>query len=51
MAVGVSRRFAALLLILSLGACAGQLRELDMATSFTDGRFQVEWQSAQTAKG
>jgi hypothetical protein len=50
-AAGVSRRLAPLLLILSLGACAGQLRELGMAASFTDGRFQVEWQSAQTTKG
>jgi len=50
-AAEVSRRVTALLLILSLGACAGQLRELGMAASFTDGRFQVEWQSAQTAKG
>jgi hypothetical protein len=50
-AAGVSRRLAALLVILALGACAGQLRELGMAASFTDGRFQVEWQSAQTAKG
>ena len=46
-----SRRLAALLLILSLGACAGQARELGMGASFTDGRFQVEWQRAQTTKG
>lgn len=46
-----SRRVAALLLILSLGACAGQAQELGMAASFTDGRFQVEWQRAQTTKG
>ena len=51
MAAEVSRRLAALLLILSLGACAGQTRELGMAASFTDGRFQVEWQRAQTTKG
>ena len=46
-----SRRLAALLLILSLGACAGPARELGMAASFTDGRFQVEWKRAQTTKG
>jgi hypothetical protein len=46
-----SRRLAALLLALTLGACAGQIREPGVAASFTDGRFQVEWQRAQTAKG
>ncbi len=46
-----SKRLAALLLALTLGACAGQARELGMAASFTDGRFQVEWQTAQTTKG
>ena len=46
-----SRRLAALLLILTLGACAGQVGGLGMTASFTDGRFQIEWQTAQTAKG
>ena len=50
MAVG-SRGLAALLLMLTLGGCAGPVRELGMAASFTDGRFQVEWQTTQTAKG
>ena len=50
-AAAVSRRLAAYLLILSLGACAGPSRDLGMAVTFTDGRFQIEWQTAQTAKG
>jgi hypothetical protein len=50
-AAAVSRRLAALLLILSLGACAGQARGPGVAASFSDGRFRIEWQTAQTAKG
>jgi hypothetical protein len=46
-----SRRLAALLLVLSLSACAGQVGELSVATAFQDGRFQVEWRTAQTKKG
>jgi len=46
-----SKRLAALLLALTLCACASQAQELGMAASFTDGRFQVEWQTAQTTKG
>ena len=38
---------------LSLGACAApvQLRPQDMANSFSDGRFQVTWETAQTKTG
>jgi hypothetical protein len=38
---------------LSLGACAAQVqvRPQDMANSFSDGRFQVTWETAQTKKG
>jgi len=38
---------------LALGACAAQVqvRQQDTATSFSDGRFQVEWETAQTKKG
>ena len=46
-----SRRLAALLLVLTLSACAGQTWEPGKAVSLTDGRFQVEWQAAQTSKG
>ena len=48
-----SRRLAALLLALTLGACAGQVqvRQQDMAATFSDGRFQVTWEIAQTKKG
>jgi len=48
-----SRRLGALLLILALGACATQVqvRQQDMANSFSDGRFKVTWETAQTKKG
>lgn len=48
-----SRRLGALLLILTLGACAApvQVRQQDMAVTFSDGRFQVTWETAQTKKG
>ncbi len=46
-----SRRLAALLLVLTLSACAGQTWEPGKAVSLTDGRFQVEWQAAQTSTG
>ena len=48
-----SRRLAALLLALTLGACAaqGQVPQQDMAATSSDGRFQVTWESAQTKKG
>jgi hypothetical protein len=48
-----SRRIGALLLALTLGACAPQIqvRQQDMAASFSDSRFQVEWETAQTKKG
>ena len=39
--------------VLTLGACAAQVqvRQQDMANSFSDGRFQVTWETAQTKKG
>jgi len=49
-----SRPLAALLLALALGACTGavsQSRQTGMSASFTDGRFQVEWGTAQTQDG
>lgn len=44
---------AALLLVLALGACAAQVpvRKQDMAVTFTEGRFQLTWEIAQTKKG
>ncbi|HEV2054246.1 MAG TPA: FxLYD domain-containing protein [Methylomirabilota bacterium] len=51
--MAVSRRLPALLLAVTLGACAaqGQVRQQDMAVTFSDGRFQVTWETAQTKKG
>lgn len=51
--VAVSRRLPALLLAVTLGACAGQVqvRQQDMSATFSDGRFQVTWETAQTKKG
>ena len=48
-----SRRFGALLLALALGACAtpAQLQRPDISATFSDGRFQVTWETAQTKKG
>ena len=48
-----SRRFSALLLALALGACAtpAQLQRPDISATFSDGRFQVTWETAQTKKG
>lgn len=46
-----SSGLAALLLVLTLGACAGQITEQGMAASFSDGRFRVDWQTAQTKQG
>ena len=48
-----SRRLGALLLALTLGACAtqAQVRQPDMSATFSDGRFQVTWETAQTKKG
>jgi hypothetical protein len=44
---------ALLACLLALGACAPQfqVRQQDMATSSSDGRFQVTWETAQTKKG
>ena len=53
-AAAASKTLAALLLALMLGACGGpvtQVRETGMAASFMDGRFQVEWGTAQTRQG
>lgn len=48
-----SRRFGALLLALALGACVTsvQVQRPDMSATFSDGRFQVTWETAQTKKG
>ena len=46
-----SRRLAALLLIATLGACAEPIQNQGLAVSFSDGRFQVEWWTAQTKAG
>jgi len=50
----VSRPLGTLLLALTLGACAGQATRAPapgLAASFTEGRFQVEWQTAQSKQG
>jgi len=50
----VNRPFAALLLALALGACSREVvlfEKPGMAASFTDGRFQIEWGTAQTRQG
>jgi hypothetical protein len=48
-----SKRLVVLLLALAFGACATQVqvREPDMSVTFSDGRFQVTWETAQTKKG
>ena len=46
-----SRRLGALLLALTLCACAEPIQTQGVAVSFSDGRFQVEWQTAQTKAG
>jgi len=48
-----NRRFGALLLALALGACAtpAQPQRPDISATFSDGRFQVTWETAQTKKG
>ena len=53
MAAAASRRLGALLLTLTLGACATQVqvRSPDLSATFSDGRFQVTWETAQTKKG
>lgn len=54
MAAAVSRPLAALLLALTLGACAGPAalsRAPSLTASFTDGRFRVEWGTAQSKDG
>jgi hypothetical protein len=53
-AAAASRLVARLLLALMLGACSGpvaEIRATGMSASFTDGRFQIEWQTAQTMQG
>ena len=46
-----SRRLGALLLALTLGACAEPIQRQGLAISFNDGRFQVEWGTTQTKSG
>jgi len=49
-----SRPLTALLLVLVLGACSGPVAVYQtpgMSASFTDGRFKVEWSTAQTKDG
>ena len=49
-----NRPLAALVLALILGACAGpaaQNRPPGITASFEDGRFRVEWGTAQTGSG
>ena len=46
-----SRRLGALLLALTLGACAEPIQRQGLAVSFNDGRFQVDWGTAQTKTG
>jgi len=49
-----SRPLTALLLVLVLGACSGPValyQTPGMSASFTDGRFKVEWSTAQTKDG
>jgi len=44
---------ALLACLLALGACAAQVqvRQQDMAVTFSEGRFQLTWETAQTKKG
>ena len=49
--LAASRRLGALLLALTLGACAEPIQTLGLAASFSDDRFRVEWQTAQTKAG
>jgi len=49
-----SRRLAPLLLALTLGACNLPVvlyEKPGMSVSYTDGRFQIEWGTAQTKQG
>jgi type 1 fimbria pilin len=48
-----NRRLAALLFALTLGGCATsvQVQRRDISATFSDGRFQVTWETAQTKKG
>ena len=46
-----SRRLGALLLALTLGACAEPIQRQGLAATFNDGRFQVDWGTAQTKTG
>jgi hypothetical protein len=51
--VAASRRLPALLLALTLAACAGpaQQQRPDLSATFNDGRFQVTWETAKTKTG
>ena len=48
-----NRRLAALLFALTLGGCATsvQVQRPDISATFSDGRFQMTWETAQTKKG
>jgi len=48
-----SSRIASALLALALCACAGpaQQQRPDLSATFSDGRFRVNWETAQTKKG
>jgi hypothetical protein len=49
-----SKPLGALLLALVLGACAGPVQvqqRPDISATFSDGRFQVTWETAQTKQG
>lgn len=49
-----SRNLPALLLALTLGACAAQVQvqqRPDISATFSDGRFRVTWETAQTKQG
>jgi hypothetical protein len=48
-----SRQLPALLLALTLGACAApvQVQRPDMSATFSDGRFRVTWETARTKQG
>jgi len=49
-----SRRLAPLLLALTLGACSLPVvlyEKPGISVSYTDGRFQIEWGTAQTKQG
>jgi len=48
-----SSRIGSALLALALCACAGPVQQQrpDLSATFSDGRFRVKWETAQTKKG